>query len=158
MKGCCILSQQQNFFTKIFFNIMLARARKIFGARALQHFEILVEKTPKTLFSSIFCCKFRSVGVRRTNMMLKKNSVKKFCCYDKMQQPLIISFTRKFVVFCCCNKKMLPKNFSTTQKKIWSDIFSQKLSLALGYAKKHPSVFEGGKSGEDLWICIICLR
>ena len=50
----------------------------------------------------------------RTNMMLKKISVKQFCCYDKMQQPLIISLTRKFVVFCCCNKKMLQKKFSTT--------------------------------------------
>ena len=45
----------------------------------------------------------------RANMMIKKKSVKTFCCYDQNQQLLIFSLLLFFVGICCRNKKMLPK-------------------------------------------------
>ena len=59
------------------------------------------------------------------------NFCKFFCCYNKKQQTLKISYTCKFVVFCCRNKKMLSKCCPTTQKIFWSDSFSQKSDLEL---------------------------
>ena len=52
----------------------------------------------------------------RANTMIKKKSIKKFCCYDQKQQLSFFHICCFFVAICCHNKKMLPKCCPTLNK------------------------------------------
>ena len=108
----------------------------------------------------------------RANMMIKKKSVKTFCCYDQNQQPLIFSLLLFFVGICCRNKKMLPKccprmkktflfrkfsskslsNVSSDPGHRWSIFFSEK--------GRHKKKFPHGSCfcGRGCCFCSCCFR
>ena len=65
----------------------------------------------------------------RANTMIKKKSIKKFCCYDQKQQISIFSHLLFFVAICCRNKKMLPKCCPTLNKHfLLRKFFSESVS------------------------------
>ena len=77
------------------------------------------------------CCRSRTPKFFqvRANMIIKKKSVKTFCCYDQNQQPLIFSLLLFLVGICCRNKKMLPKCCPRMKKYfLLKNFFSKSLS------------------------------
>ena len=138
-----------NFFTEFFLKIILVRSLKLFGACALQQFGIPVGKTLKTLFFSIFWCKFWAFGVRARQIFLARAQI---WCWEKFDEKFL--FLRKnatthhnftYQQICCfllLQQKINAKKFSILNIEkflIWQ--FFLKIVPTSSICKKTGHVF-----------------
>ena len=90
------------------------------------------------------CARTRKIFQVRANMMIKKKSIIKFCCYDQKQQLSFFSHLLFFVAICCRNKKMLPKCCPTLNKHFLLRKFFSKSVSNVSKSKNVTLVTGGG--------------
>ena len=93
----------------------------------------------------------------RANTMIKKKSIKNFCCYNQKQQTPIFSHLLFFVAICCRNKKMLPKCCSTLNKHfLLRKVFSKSVSNVS--KSKNVTLVTGGVILGPTMYLILCIK